>query len=53
MIMNLHFLNRVANFALLFWLMKKAERHLTHLTELGLIDRKGAGPGTYYEFMAT
>lgn len=32
---------------------KRAERHLTHMTELGLIERKGAGPGTYYEFIAT
>ena len=32
---------------------KKAERHLTHMTELGLIERKGAGPGTYYELIAT
>ncbi|GHT56118.1 hypothetical protein AGMMS49982_22720 [Bacteroidia bacterium] len=28
---------------------KKAVRHLTHLTELGLIEQKGAGPGIYYE----
>lgn len=32
---------------------KKAERHLKHMTELGLIERKGAGPGTYYELIAT
>lgn len=32
---------------------KKAERHLTHMTELNLIERKGAGPGTYYELIAT
>lgn len=32
---------------------KKAERHLTHMTELGLIERKGAGPGTFYELIAT
>lgn len=31
---------------------KKAERHLTHMTEIGLIDRKGAGRGTYYEIIA-
>jgi predicted HTH transcriptional regulator len=28
---------------------KKAERHLKRMTELGLIERKGAGPGAYYE----
>ncbi|MFW6275496.1 MAG: ATP-binding protein [bacterium] len=32
---------------------KKAERHLKRLTELGLIVRKGAGPSTYYEYIAT
>ena len=32
---------------------KKAERHLTHLTGLRLINRKGAGPGTYYELITT
>jgi ATP-dependent DNA helicase RecG len=32
---------------------KKAERHLTHMCDLGLIARKGAGPGTYYELIAT
>jgi ATP-dependent DNA helicase RecG len=32
---------------------KKAERHLTHMTEIGLIDRKGAGRGTYYEIIET
>ena len=28
---------------------KKAERHLSHMVELGLVERKGAGPSTYYE----
>lgn len=32
---------------------KKAERHLTKMVEEGLINRKGAGPGTYYEIIAT
>lgn len=32
---------------------KKAERHLKHLVELGLIVRKGSGPSTYYEYIAT
>ncbi|MAB48566.1 MAG: hypothetical protein CMC05_08040 [Flavobacteriaceae bacterium] len=32
---------------------KKAERHLTHMVELGIIERKGSGPGTYYEYIAT
>jgi ATP-dependent DNA helicase RecG len=29
--------------------IKKAERHLKKMAELGLIKRKGAGPGVYYE----
>ena len=32
---------------------KKAERHLTHMTDLELIVRKGSGRGTYYEMIAT
>lgn len=32
---------------------KKAERHLTHMTDLELIERKGSGRGTYYEMIAT
>ncbi|MDR1974839.1 MAG: hypothetical protein LBQ31_09265 [Bacteroidales bacterium] len=28
---------------------KKAERHLIRMTELGLIQKKGSGPATYYE----
>ncbi len=28
---------------------KTAERHLKHMTELGLVDRKGGGRSTYYE----
>ena len=28
---------------------KKAERHLKRITELGLISKKGKGPGTHYE----
>jgi ATP-dependent DNA helicase RecG len=30
---------------------KKAERHLTHMTELKLIARKGSGPNTHYELI--
>jgi ATP-dependent DNA helicase RecG len=32
---------------------KKAERHLSHMVELSLIERKGSGPATYYKFIAT
>jgi len=32
---------------------KKAERHLNKMVEEGLIERKGSGPGTYYEIIAT
>lgn len=32
---------------------KKAERHLNKMVELKLIERKGSGPGTYYEVIAT
>jgi len=32
---------------------KKAERHLKRMVELGLILRKGSGPGTYYEVVTT
>lgn len=32
---------------------KKAERHLNKMVELKLIERKGSGPGTYYEVSAT
>jgi len=32
---------------------KKAERHLNKMVELKLIERKGSGPGTYYEIIAT
>lgn len=30
---------------------KKAERHLSHLVETGLIIRKGAGPSTFYQIV--
>ena len=32
---------------------KTAERHLGKMVDVGLIDRKGSGPGTYYEFITT
>ena len=32
---------------------KTAERHLTTMTKLGLIERKGGGPATYYENITT
>jgi ATP-dependent DNA helicase RecG len=32
---------------------KKAERHLTKMVEESLVVRKGSGPGTYYELIAT
>jgi len=32
---------------------KKAERHLNKMAEEGLIERKGSGPATYYEVIAT
>jgi ATP-dependent DNA helicase RecG len=32
---------------------KKAERHLNKMVELKLIERKGSGPSTYYEVIAT
>lgn len=32
---------------------KTAERHLTKMVEAKLIERKGAGPSTYYEIIAT
>jgi len=32
---------------------KKAERQLTKMVDAGLIARKGSGPGTYYEYIAT
>lgn len=32
---------------------KTAERHLTAMTKLGLIERRGGGPATYYEVIAT
>lgn len=32
---------------------KKAERHLTKMYDADLIDRKGSGPSTYYELIAT
>lgn len=32
---------------------KKAERHLTKMVEENLLGRKGSGPGTYYELIAT
>ena len=32
---------------------KKAERHLNKLVEEGLVERKGAGPSTYYEVITT
>jgi predicted HTH transcriptional regulator len=32
---------------------KKAERHLGKLVSVGLIGRKGSGPGTYYELITT
>jgi ATP-dependent DNA helicase RecG len=32
---------------------KKAERQLSKMVEEGLINRKGSGPGTYYEVNAT
>lgn len=32
---------------------KKAERHLKRLVGAGLIERKGSGPSTYYEVIAT
>ncbi len=33
--------------------IKKAERHLTKMVKLKLIERIGSGPKTYYEFIAT
>lgn len=32
---------------------KKAERHLGKMVSAGLIERKGSGPGTFYEFITT
>jgi len=32
---------------------RQAERHLKKFTELNLIERKGAGPSTYYEIIPT
>jgi ATP-dependent DNA helicase RecG len=32
---------------------KKSERHLNRMVAEGLIERKGSGPGTYYEIIAT
>ena len=32
---------------------KKAERHLKVFIEQNLVERKGLGPGTYYEVIAT
>jgi len=32
---------------------KKAERHLNKMIKVGLIIRKGSGPGTYYETITT
>ncbi|MBK8503438.1 MAG: hypothetical protein IPL46_15190 [Saprospiraceae bacterium] len=32
---------------------KKAERHLKTFVELGLVERKGAGPSTHYETITT
>jgi len=32
---------------------KKAERHLSKLVNAGLIERKGSGPSTFYELIAT
>lgn len=32
---------------------KKAERQLNNLVQLGFIKRKGSGPGTFYEIIAT
>jgi ATP-dependent DNA helicase RecG len=32
---------------------KKAERHLSKMVEEGLIQRKGSGPSTFYELIAT
>ena len=32
---------------------KKAERHLNKMVGLKLVERKGSGPGTYYEIIAT
>jgi ATP-dependent DNA helicase RecG len=32
---------------------KKAERHLNKMVDEGVIERKGAGPSTYYEVIAT
>jgi ATP-dependent DNA helicase RecG len=32
---------------------KKAERHLTKMNDEDLIGRKGSGPSTYYEIIAT
>jgi len=32
---------------------KKAERHISHMVKLKLLERKSSGPGTYYEIIAT
>jgi len=32
---------------------KKAERHITHMVKMKLLERKGSGPGTYYEVIPT
>ena len=32
---------------------KKTERHLIPLVELGLIERKGSDPRTFYEYITT
>lgn len=32
---------------------KKAERHLNKMIEVGLIERKGSGPATYYQIIET
>jgi ATP-dependent DNA helicase RecG len=32
---------------------KKAERHLNKMVDIGIIERKGSGPNTYYEIIAT
>lgn len=32
---------------------KKAERHFKTFVEQGIVERKGSGPGTYYEVIAT
>lgn len=32
---------------------KKAERHIKHMVKENLLERKGSGPGTYYEVIPT